>query len=90
MVATCSRPVKGQNRSNCDHIMKFGTVIHWSVRKMKWKGCPNFGQGKAAKLDFKMADIRFSIFRYIAAKKAPRILTYGTKYMLLGSTNLLL
>ena len=57
---------------------------------MKWKGCPNFGQGKAAKLDFKMADIRFSIFRYIAAKEAPRILTYGTKYILLGSTNLLL
>ena len=56
---------------------------------MERKGCPKFEGGKAAILDFKMADPKFSLFRYILAETAPRVLILGAKYIVLGSTNIL-
>lgn len=30
------------NLSNCDNILKLGTLIHWGVQGMEWRGCPKF------------------------------------------------
>ena len=49
---------------------------------MERKGCPKFEGGKAAILDFKMADPKFSLFRYILTEKAPRVLILGEKYVI--------
>ena len=64
-------------------------MIRWGVKNMEWKGCPKCGQRKAAILDFKMADPKIIFFRFISAEKAPRVLFLGAKYMLSGSTNIL-
>ena len=50
--------------------MKLGTVILWGIKNMEWKGRPKFEQGKAAILDFKMADSKFSLFQTYLGEKA--------------------
>ena len=41
---------------------------------MEWKGCQKFEPGKAAILDFKMADPKITFFRHISTKKTPIVL----------------